>query len=167
MKFKLGVLISIFGFFNHVSAQTYTEWQNPEIFQINREYPHADFYRYPSEQEALTNQNYQNSPFYQSLNGTWKFNWVKKPADKPEFFFIEEYDVSGWSDITVPGNWEMHGFGVPIYTNVKYPFPNNPPYIDLDYNPVGSYVRQFEISDSWEDKDVFLSSIDDEDVIER
>ncbi|MBR07330.1 MAG: beta-galactosidase [Rickettsiales bacterium] len=156
MKFKLGVLISIFGFFNHVSAQTYTEWQNPEIFQINREYPHADFYRYPSEQEALTNQNYQNSPFYQSLNGTWKFNWVKKPADKPEFFFIEEYDVSGWSDITVPGNWEMHGFGVPIYTNVKYPFPNNPPYIDLDYNPVGSYVRQFEISDSWEDKDVFL-----------
>ena len=73
--------------------------------------------------------------------GTWKFNWVRKPADRPVNFYKTNYDISNWKDIKVPGHWELQGYGVPIYTDVSYPFPNNEPFIPHDYNPVGSYKR--------------------------
>ncbi len=138
------------------AAQQVPEWENPEIFQINREYPTASFYRYPTTQGALANESYTDSPLYQSLAGTWKFNWVKMPADRPEYFYRTDYDVSGWSDIPVPSNWELEGFGIPIYTNIVYPFPKNPPYIDHADNPVGSYRRTFSVDKDWAGKEVYL-----------
>jgi beta-galactosidase len=96
------------------------------------------------------------SPFYQSLNGTWKFTWVIKPADRPVDFYRPTFDVSGWDDIRVPANWQEYGYGRPIYTNMRYPFPPNPPHIPHDYNPVGSYRRVFEIPASWDGREVFL-----------
>ena len=137
--------------------QKTVEWEDPEVFQINREAPHASFYRYTNQQDALTNESYHNSPLYHSLNGIWKFNWVKKPAERPMFFYKNDYDVSTWDDIKVPSNWELEGFGIPIYTNVQYPFPVNPPFIDHSYNPVGSYKRSFNIPVNWgNDKEVYL-----------
>lgn len=66
---------------------------------------------------------------YVLLNGNWKFNWVKQPEDRPKDFYKTNYDVSAWAEIPVPSNWEMHGYGTPIYTNITYPFRNNPPFI--------------------------------------
>ncbi len=137
-------------------TQEVPEWENPEIFEINREYAHAAFYRYPTEAAALNKSDYTESPFYQSLNGTWKFNWVVRPAERPRFFYRPDYDVSNWEDIAVPANWELEGFGTPIYTNIVYPFPKNPPFIDHDYNPVGSYRRTFTVPADWDGKEVYL-----------
>lgn len=130
------------------------EWQDPEIFAVNKEEPRAHFVRYPSLAEAMVGE--QTSSMYQSLNGTWKFNWVRKPADRPKDFYREDFDVSKWGDIQVPGNWELQGFGIPIYTNVTYPFPANPPHIPDDYNPVGSYRRTFSVPAGWAGQEVFI-----------
>ncbi|MDR0505952.1 MAG: DUF4981 domain-containing protein, partial [Dysgonamonadaceae bacterium] len=131
------------------------EWENPEIFGINKEPARATFLPYSSEQQA-TNDVYSASPYYLSLNGTWKFDWHKKPADKPEGFYKTGYDVSKWNNIQVPGNWELQGFGVPIYTNITYPHPKNPPFIDHNDNPVGCYVRDFFIPENWNGRRVYL-----------
>ncbi|MDR3340380.1 MAG: DUF4981 domain-containing protein [Candidatus Symbiothrix sp.] len=135
-------------------AQT-PEWENPEIFGINKEPTRAAALPYSNEQEAIAD-HYAASPYYQSLDGTWKFNWHKKPADKPEGFYKERYDVSKWDNIQVPGNWELQGYGVPIYSNITYPHPKNPPYIDHNDNPVGCYVRDFTIPKTWEERRVYL-----------
>ncbi|WP_116127765.1 glycoside hydrolase family 2 TIM barrel-domain containing protein [Lewinella sp. IMCC34183] len=137
-------------------AQQTPDWENPEVFQINREAPHAAFYRYPTAAAARAGGGRAASPLYHDLNGSWKFNWVIKPSDRPEFFYRPDYDVSHWDEITVPANWELEGYGTPIYTNIVYPFPKNPPYIDHDYNPVGSYRRDFEVPADWDDKQVYI-----------
>ncbi len=140
-----------------VSSQERREWEDPEVVEINREAPHATFHRYQDRDQALLQKSFKELPEYLMLNGTWKFNYVKKPSDRPQYFYREDYDVSGWADIPVPSNWELEGFGIPIYTNVTYPFPANPPFIPHDNNPVGSYKRSFEVSDDWlNEKDVFL-----------
>ncbi len=131
-------------------------WEDPEVFEINREYPHATLYRHASEAAALQSRGYELSPYYQSLNGMWKFHWVKKPAERPRYFYRNDYDVSGWDDIPVPANWELEGYGIPIYTNIVYPFPVDPPRVDHDYNPVGSYKRSFNLPAGWDGKEVYL-----------
>lgn len=131
------------------------DWENPAVFGRNKEPAHCTYIPYADIETALTGDPAQ-SPFYQSLNGTWKFNWVRKPAERPVDFYKDDYDVSQWDDIVVPGNWELQGYGIPIYTNSDYPFPANPPHIPHDYNPVGSYRRGFTIPESWEDRLVFL-----------
>ena len=151
LKICLCLLIAATG----SQAQERLDWENPEVFQINREKARASFYRFKDRQKSVEN-DYTASPYYQSLNGLWKFNWVKRPADRPYFFYRESFDVSGWTDIPVPSNWELQGFGVPIYTNIIYPFPKNPPYIAHDHNPVGSYRKNFRLPGDWKDKDVFI-----------
>jgi beta-galactosidase len=153
---QLTVLIMGLAFLTlgNIQAQT-PEWENPEIFGINKEPARATALPYSNEQQAIADV-YSASPYYQSLDGTWKFNWHKKPADKPEGFYKTGYDVSKWDNIQVPGNWELQGFGTPIYTNTTYPHPKNPPYIDHNDNPVGCYVRDFNISKDWDGRRVFL-----------
>lgn len=98
------------------------------------------------------------------MNGTWKFHWSKQPEDRPIRFYQRNYDVSDWADIPVPSNWEMQGYGTPIYTNITYPFRNNPPFIQgqegytllEEPNAVGSYRRDFELPADWKDKEIFL-----------
>ncbi|WP_282160498.1 glycoside hydrolase family 2 TIM barrel-domain containing protein [Ulvibacterium marinum] len=132
------------------------EWEDPEIFQINREEPTASFYRYESIDGALQNQSWENSPLYRSLNGTWDFYWAKNPQARPQNFYEKGFNISGWDTIVVPSNWEIQGHGIPVYTNVTYMFPPNPPYITHETNPVGSYKRDFEIPQNWEGKDIYL-----------
>mgnify|MGYP001221364548 FL=1 len=104
---------------------------------------------------ALTN-NPAESPWFKSLNGMWKFNFSKRPADRPADFYKPGYDTSKWAEIPVPSNWEMQGYGTPIYTNTNYPYPANPPYIPHDDNPVGSYVTNFTLPADWQGREVFL-----------
>ncbi|REE00453.1 glycoside hydrolase family 2 TIM barrel-domain containing protein [Marinoscillum furvescens] len=129
-------------------------WQDPEVFAINKLEPHTYFYHYANAAEA--NASWQQSANYFSLNGTWKFNWEKTPEQRPKDFYQPDFNVSSWGTIEVPGNWELQGYGIPIYTNVTYPFPKNPPFVDSDYNPVGSYKRTFELPESWDGKEVYL-----------
>ena len=132
------------------------EWENPEIFQINREEPTASFYRYTDAKTALENESWENSSLYQSLNGSWHFKYAESVPKRPTTFFNSDFDTSGWDKIPVPSNWELEGHGIPIYTNIVYPFPKNPPFIPHDQNPVGSYKKDFTISENWKGKNVYL-----------
>ena len=132
------------------------DWENPEMFNQNREYPHATLISFPDEQSALEAKK-ANSPDYLSLDGTWKFNWVKSPDQRPFWFFKDDYDTHDWKSIEVPSNWQMKGYDVPIYVNINYPYKMNPPFIEHDWNPVGSYKRSFKIPSGWKDKEVFLN----------
>jgi beta-galactosidase len=131
------------------------DWENPEMFNQNKVAPHATIISYPDEQSALVAIK-GNSPNYMSLDGTWKFNWVKSPDQRPYWFFKDNYDTRDWKDIEVPSNWEIQGYGVPLYVNIGYPFKKDPPFIHHDWNPVGSYKRNFKVPSGWKNKEVFL-----------
>ncbi len=153
-------------------AQT-PDWENPEMFDRSKEAPHATFMPFKDETVAMTKDR-RASVYYKSLSGAWKFNWVRKPSDRPAGFFRHEFDVSSWDDILVPSNWELEGYGVPIYVNHQYEFadyrtpvspemefvekiyPKHPGKVPHDYNPVGSYRRTFTIPESWGGRRVFI-----------
>lgn len=132
------------------------EWENPEIFQINREEPTATFYKYTNKEASLKNDSWQNSELYQSLNGTWNFYYADSVQARPTDFYKNDFDLGGWDTISVPSNWEMKGFGIPVYTNIKYMFPANPPFIPHNINNNGSYKRNFEMPKDWDGKDHYL-----------
>lgn len=152
ISFKLFLLTQFV--FISITAQV-NDWENPAVFEINRLPSRATFMNYADRQSALSDE-YSLSPYYMSLSGKWKFNWVPKPADRPVDFYKDNYDISSWKEIAVPGNWELLGYGIPIYTNREYPFKKNPPYIAHDDNPVGSYVKEFELPATWGNRKVFL-----------
>jgi beta-galactosidase len=131
------------------------DWENPAMIGRNKEPAHCTYIPYADTETALKN-NPDKSPYYFSLNGTWKFNWIKKPSERPVNFYKDSFIVSKWNDIVVPGNWELQGFGIPMYTNTDYLFPADPPHVPHDYNPVGSYKRDFKIPQGWEKRQVFL-----------
>lgn len=131
------------------------EWENPKIIERHKLPGHAYFVPYANGQSARVDAP-ESSPFYLSLNGRWKFNWVKTPGERPLDFFAKGFDDSQWKTIPVPSNWELQGYGLPIYTNITYPFPANPPFVDNSYNPVGTYKREFKLPKSWKGEPVIL-----------
>lgn len=155
MKKILSIALSLLASFNAWTQDRQNEWENPEIIDRNKENGRSYFTLYHNEVSALQNKP-QDSELYKSLNGIWKFNIVKHPSQRPEDFYQPDFKDTNWKDINVPSNWELEGFDVPIYTNVTYPHPKNPPFIDGDYNPVGSYRRSFSIPNHWNDKEVIL-----------
>lgn len=154
MRKSILLLIYLF-YIVSIQAQPSNDWENPAVFGINKEAPRAYFIPYADEASALKNDKSQ-SAYVLDLNGTWKFNWVYSPDERPVYFYKENYDVSGWDNISVPSNWELKGYGTPIYTNVTYPFPKNPPFIDHKHNPVGSYKRAFDLPESWNGRRIVL-----------
>ncbi len=144
-----GVLILLAG---HAVAE---EWNDLNVLQVHREAPHSTMMIYPDAKAALEYDR-TTSPWFQSLNGEWKFNWVKSPVDRPTNFFKPAFDVSGWGTIPVPSNWQMEGHGLKIYVNHPYAFPKNPPHAPTEWNPVGSYRRTFEVPKDWNDRETFI-----------
>ena len=140
---------------NMISFSQTNDWENPSVFQINREPARAAFVPYSDEKTALVD-DYAASPWYMNLNGNWKFNWSPTPEKRPADFYKNTYNTSDWKEIQVPSNWELKGYGIPIYTNITYPFPNNEPFIDHSDNPVGSYKRDFILPKNWDNRHVFL-----------
>ncbi len=138
-----------------LSAANAVEWNDLNVLQVNREEPRATMMVYPTEKAALKYDR-TTSPYFQSLNGEWKFNWARSPKDRPAGFFKSEFDVSGWDSIPVPANWEMEGHGLKIYTNIKYPFKTDPPNAPTEWNPVGSYRRTFEVSSDWDGRETYI-----------
>jgi len=135
--------------------QTVPDWENPSVIGINKEKPRATAFPYETLELAQANDR-TASANYLLLNGAWPFNWVRSPNDRPRYFYEEGFDDSGWDSIPVPSNWEVQGYGVPIYLNHPYEFQENPPYIHHDYNPVGSYRTTFHVPDAWGDREIFL-----------
>ncbi|MCU0473514.1 MAG: DUF4981 domain-containing protein [Bacteroidales bacterium] len=131
------------------------DWENPGMFNQNSEAPHATIISFNDKESALLADK-KNSPNYLSLDGIWKFNLVKSPDLRPYWFFKDDYDTRDWDNIQVPSNWEMKGYDVPIYVNITYPHKKNPPFIQHEYNPVGSYKRGFKVPSEWKNKRVFL-----------
>ena len=125
MKYLLLVFCLSFSIFA-TQAQPYHE--NHKIFAVNKLAPHADAFPFTTQNAAIKGDK-TNSQWYQSLNGLWKFNWVKKPADKPKNFQEVNYDDSAWETFPVPANWEVHGYDYPIYLDEKYPFIKSSPMI--------------------------------------
>jgi len=140
-------------FFSFGYAQN--EYQNHEIFAINKEAPHPQLFPFSNERTALLNEK-ENSPWFQSLNGFWKFHWVKNPNDRPKDFYAENFEDSDWEYFRVPANWEVHGYDYPIYLDEKYPFTTSYPNTPEDYNPVGSYRKTIELPENWDGREVFL-----------
>ncbi len=132
------------------------DWENPEVNTINTETPHATMVSFPDNTAAL-NAGWRESENVMSLDGKWKFNFVNTPAERPYWFFKNDYDVSSWAEIEVPSTWEREGYGIPYYVNIGYPFKSNPPFIDHSDNPVGSYKRSFILPSAWKNKEIFLT----------
>ncbi len=132
-----------------------TDLEDPCVAGRNKAAAHCTLMPYAdAAQAALCDR--AASPFRRLLNGAWKFHWVPKPADRPVDFFRPGYDVSGWADMPVPSNWETEGYGIPIYSNVAYPFPPDPPRVPADNNPVGSYRTTFDLPDAWAGRRILL-----------
>lgn len=146
---------------------------NEKMIAENKEPAHATFRSFRS-YENLRGKGLRQPKYYQLLDGKWKFNWVYNPKERPVEFQLPSFDVSHWDDIKVPSNWEVEGYGAPIYVNHQYPFsdykamvskelelvegiyPKSPGKVPMDYNPVGSYRRDFNIDQSWLDQQTFL-----------
>ncbi|NVK52351.1 MAG: DUF4981 domain-containing protein [Flavobacteriaceae bacterium] len=144
--------------------------ENEQVIAENKETTHASFTSF----QSLKNLEANTPAFKKSLNGLWKFKWVKNPAKRPTTFMNPKVNVTNWKNIKVPSNWEVEGFGVPIYVNHQYEFsdykamvaddmelvdriyPKNPGKVPHTYNPVGSYRRDFTIDKSWNGKEIFL-----------
>ncbi len=132
------------------------DWENRELTGLNNEKPHATLISYPDEASALADIK-EKSPYYICLNGIWKFRFSKTPMDRPYWFFKDDYDVRDWDNLKVPSNWQLMGYDdPPIYSNIPYPFPPDPPRIPHDMNTVGSYKRTFNIPAEWKDREIFL-----------
>ena len=150
------------------------KWEDETVFAENKERGIATYMPYNNEAEMLADAAYYATPWtepvnsrYMTLNGTWKFNLVSEPSERPLTFFENGFDVSAWDEIPVPSNWEMHGYDKPIYNNVEYPHSNTPPFINArpgyndggknyGINPVGSYVRTFEVPENWDGRRTFI-----------
>lgn len=141
-------------------------WQNPQINEMNREPMHAHFTPFTNEANALKQRalpadvRFDVNPATErriTLDGTWKFLFSKNNDLCPKDFHKPGFSTRKWSKIEVPGSWELQGFDAPIYTDTRYPFPPNPPYVPTDYNPVGAYIREFTVPASWEGMDIFLN----------
>ncbi len=154
MKKSTFIILFVFAFSVRMFGQP-AEWENPKINAINKEPARASFMVYDNEKAAIADE-YSKSPWYQSLNGTWKFNWVDQPEKRPVDFYKNSFDVSKWKDIPVPSDWQMHGYDYAHYVNMSYPFPMNQPFIDHKYNPVGSYKRTFMVPANWKGMDVYV-----------
>ena len=141
------------------------DWENEQVVERNKEPGRVAAFPYPDARSASRNVREEN-PWFHSLDGDWKFHWSPGPANRPQSFFQTGFDASAWKSIPVPSNWQLHGHGTPLYVNIKYPFHKDPPRVmgepSKEYtsfkqrNPVGSYLRTFEVPEAWKGRQVFL-----------
>lgn len=136
-------------------SDIYSYIENPAVFESNQEEGHTPLLPFLTVSDALRN-NYGNSPDYLSLNGIWKFHYSDIPEGVPEDFFSDGFSDRKWDTIRVPSNWEMKGFGDPLFRNVTTPFRPDPPKVPHEYNPTGAYRKTFILPSSWKDRQVFL-----------
>ena len=143
-------------------AQTFKEWQDPEINAVNRAPIHADFFAYENEKSAMEGTK-ENSKNYMTLNGMWKFHWVDNAEGQPDGFWKKDFNDKGWEDFPVPAVWELNGYGTPVYSGVGFgwkPWEGlthaTPPRVPTENNYVGSYRREVTVPSEWKGKDIIV-----------
>ena len=149
--------------FASAQKQPLPEWQSQYAVGLNKLTPHTYVWPYANASDIEKPGGYEQSPYYLSLNGKWKFHWVKNPDNRPKDFYQPSYYTGGWADINVPGNWERQGYGTAIYVNETYEFDDkmfnfkkNPPLVPHAENEVGSYRRTFKVPADWKGRRVVL-----------
>ena len=149
--------------FASAQKQPLPEWQSQYAVGLNKLAPHTYVWPYANASDIEKPGGYEQSPYYMSLNGKWKFHWVKNPDNRPKDFYQPSYYTGGWADINVPGNWERQGYGTAIYVNETYEFDDkmfnfkkNPPLVPHAENEVGSYRRTFKVPADWKGRRVVL-----------
>lgn len=172
---KIPFVLLLCCLFQPINAQQQWEnaWNDVTVTQINREEAHTLVIPFASEEEVRS-KSMEESPYYFSLNGTWKFHWSANPETRPEEFHQEDYNTADWEEITVPSVWQLHGvqngkkWDKPLYVNTRYPFtydkaydvmadrPDDWTYNNKMKNPVGSYTRDFMLPASWKDREVYI-----------
>jgi len=151
IMFLLSILLT-----KKVNSQTFDEWKNPEINEVNKEKARSWYLPYENIEKARKAIP-EESEFYKLLNGLWNFKFFSNLEEIEKDFYKLEYDDNSWSKIKVPADWQFEGYDYPIYTNIRYPFGDpNPPYITGKYNPTGLYRFWFEIPDSWTERDIYI-----------
>ena len=154
---KQHLLVGLLTAFSLTAGAQSDEWKNPQVNAVNRAPMHTNYFAYENSGLAQSGQK-QNSANYMSLNGLWKFNWVKNSDMRPLDFWKVGYNDSSWAEMPVPGMWELNGYGDPIYVNIGYAWKNqfksNPPEVPVENNNVGSYRQNFTIPASWKGKDI-------------
>ncbi|MBL7198814.1 MAG: DUF4981 domain-containing protein [Anaerolineae bacterium] len=132
------------------------DWENPGVVGRNKEPGRVTGVPYANARTALVGDR-ELSPWMELLNGDWKFHWTPNPASAPKDFYLEDYDDQAWAWIAVPGNWQLQGYGKPIYTNVQYPFrADDLPRVPEEDNPVGSYRTRFTVPAGWAGRRIYV-----------
>ena len=153
----LGIIflaVATFGFGG--DTQPHPDWENPQMIGRNKEAPRATAIPFVDAASALARDS-SASPWHESLNGDWNFHWSPNPALRPKDFFHTDFDVGSWKTIPVPANWQLHGYGYPIYTNIRYAWGDpDPPRVPHGLNPVGSYRRTFTVPEDWDGRQIYL-----------
>ena len=138
------------------NGQTFKEWQDQNLNSVNRLPMHTAYFAFDT--NDVSKEDKSQSKNYLSLNGDWKFNWVRDLEERPTDFFKKDFNDAGWDEISVPGMWELNGYGDPIYVNIGYAwrndFENNPPIVPTKNNHVGSYRQTFKVPADWKNKDI-------------
>ncbi len=154
---KTLIFICIFISCLDLFGQTFTEWQDPAVFEVNKLYPRANIQQY--RRDAIHRVQCNDAMNRVStMDGRWAFHHVPNADERPTDFFRTDYDDSGWGTIPVPGNWELNGYGVPVYVNTTNDFDNSQlPKVPVKGNAVGSYRKWVDIDKTWEDKQVIIN----------
>ena len=159
MKKRLFSLFALAIGLQTVALSQKNEWRDPEVNAVNRAPMHANYFAYESYDAARTGVKEESDNFL-SLNGMWKFNWVRNADQRPDDFYQLGYNDSAWDELKVPAVWELNGYGDPIYVNVGYPWKNqfrtDPPKIPVANNHVGSYRKEIVIPAEWKNKQIFV-----------
>jgi beta-galactosidase len=165
---KLATLFLTISVIAHTLNAKSHDWENQDVFRINKEEPHVTKMPFGSLEKALGSQR-MASNYVKLLNGEWEFKRVGNPKDIPEGFYNVDFDSGTWDIIQVPSNWQMLGYGTPLYTNANYPFKVNPPKVmgkpDASFtcapreerNPVGLYRREFTVPENWDGRETFIT----------
>ncbi|MDR0657421.1 MAG: DUF4981 domain-containing protein [Mediterranea sp.] len=152
------LLLFYFALFSLTVAAQKNEWQDPTVNAVNRSPMHAGYFAYESSETAVKGSPALSANFM-TLNGLWKFNWVRHAGQRPTDFFRTDFNDKGWDDLKVPTVWELNGYGDPVYVNMGYPwrhqFRNDPPRFPDENNHVGSYRKEIVIPAGWNGKEIF------------
>lgn len=156
-RFLYGLITGFWGL--SAMGQSFSEWHDPGVNAVNRAPMRAAAFAYQKGEAALASMKKSESGNYLSLNGLWKFNWVKDASQRPLEFYRSDFNDKGWATMSVPGVWELAGYGDPVYLNTGYPwhnqFENNPPEVPIENNHVGTYRREIKIPASWKGKEIY------------
>lgn len=155
--FAFGILTSMTGaaLAESRTSTSAHDWENPAVVGINKEPGHVANITFATFTEAAQG-DWENTASVKFLNGKWKFHWAPKPAERAIDFYSDDYNVSTWDEINVPGNWELQGYGIARYLDEEYPFAPTPPTHDPENNPVGSYIKEFTLPAEWTEQEIFL-----------